>query len=95
MQSETADRRLLGKEVKFFSAKLKLESKLAPNSLANALASAVGTSWDGSKFKAYPAGTFYSEPAKAPHFTWAKDGEVIIQVTGVGPTGKTFIPQPK
>ena len=52
-----------------------------------------GDKWDESKVKAYPAGTFYSEPAKAPHFTWAKDGEVIIQVTGVGPTGKTFIPQ--
>ena len=40
-----------------------------------------GDKWDESKFKAYPAGTFYSEPSKAPHFTWAKDGEVIIQVT--------------
>ena len=54
-----------------------------------------GDKWDESKFKAYPAGTFYSEPAKAPHFTWAKDGEVIIQVTAVGPTGKTPIPQLK
>jgi quercetin dioxygenase-like cupin family protein len=52
-----------------------------------------GEKWDESKFKAYPAGTFYSEPPKSPHYTWAKDGEVIIQVTGVGPTGKTFIPQ--
>jgi quercetin dioxygenase-like cupin family protein len=52
-----------------------------------------GEKWDESKFKAYPAGTFYSEPSEAPHYTWAKDGEVIIQVTGVGPTGKTFIPQ--
>ena len=52
-----------------------------------------GDKWDESKFKAYPAGTFYSEPSKSPHYTWAKDGEVIIQVTGVGPTGKTFIPQ--
>lgn len=52
-----------------------------------------GNQWDESKFKAYPAGTFYSEPPKAPHFTWAKDGEVIIQVTGIGPTGKTFIQQ--
>jgi hypothetical protein len=32
-----------------------------------------------------------SEPSKAPHYTWAKDGEVIIQITGVGPSGKTFI----
>jgi quercetin dioxygenase-like cupin family protein len=52
-----------------------------------------GDKWDESKFKAYPAGTFYSEPSRAPHFTWAKDGEVIIQITGVGPSGKTFIPQ--
>ena len=52
-----------------------------------------GDKWDESKFKAYPAGTFYSEPSKAPHYTWAKDGEVIIQITGVGPSGKTFIPQ--
>ena len=43
------------------------------------------------RFKAYPAGTFYSEPSKAPHYSWAKDGEVIIQITGVGPSGKTFI----
>jgi len=46
---------------------------------------ASGEKWDESKFKAYPAGTFYSEPPKAPHYTWAKDGEVIIQVTGIGP----------
>ena len=52
---------------------------------------ASGDKWDESKFKAYPAGTFYSEPSKAPHYTWAKDGEVVIQITGVGPSGKTFI----
>jgi quercetin dioxygenase-like cupin family protein len=38
-----------------------------------------GDKWDESKIKAYPAGTFYSEPSKAPHFTWAKDGEVIYR----------------
>jgi hypothetical protein len=43
--------------------------------------------------KAYPAGTFYSEPPKTPHYVWAKDGEVIIQTTGMGPTGTTMIPQ--
>lgn len=53
-----------------------------------------GDQWDGSKLKAYPAGTFYSEPPKAPHFAWAKDGEVIIQITGSGPSGKTYI-EPK
>jgi hypothetical protein len=52
-----------------------------------------GDKWDESKVRAYPAGTFYSEPSKAPHFTWAKDGEVIIQITGMGPSGKTFVQQ--
>ena len=51
-----------------------------------------GNKWDESKFIAYPAGTFYSEPSKAPHFSWAKGGEVIIQITD-RPSGKTFIPQ--
>lgn len=55
----------------------------------------VGEQWDESKLKVYPAGTFFSEPPKTPHFTWAKDGEVIIQVTGLGPTGRTDIPQEK
>ena len=50
---------------------------------------AVGDQWDESKLKAYPAGTLYSEPAKTPHFAWAKDGEVILQVTAIGPSGNT------
>jgi quercetin dioxygenase-like cupin family protein len=29
---------------------------------------ASGEVWDESKFKAYPAGTFYSEPPKVPHY---------------------------
>ena len=59
--------------------------------LSGTLYFGTGEEWDESKIKAYPAGTFYSEPSKAPHYTWAKDGEVIIQVTGVGPSGKTFV----
>src|SRR5262245_1949042 len=47
---------------------------------------AVGEQWDESKLKPYPAGTLYSEPAKTPHYAWAKDGEVILQVTAIGPT---------
>jgi quercetin dioxygenase-like cupin family protein len=54
---------------------------------------AVGEQWDESKLKAYPAGTLYSEPARSPHYAWAKDGEVILQVTAIGPTGNVPIPQ--
>ena len=48
---------------------------------------AIGDKWDESKLKAYPAGTLYSEPPRTPHYAWAKDGEVILQVTAIGPTG--------
>ena len=50
-----------------------------------------GEQWDESKLVAYPVGTFYSEPAKAPHFWWAKDGEVILQITAIGPTATTRV----
>jgi quercetin dioxygenase-like cupin family protein len=63
--------------------------------LSGTLYFAVGEQWDESKLKAYPAGTFYSEPPRTPHYAWAKDGEVILQITGIGPSGTTFIEQKK
>ncbi|MEQ1760968.1 MAG: cupin domain-containing protein [Vicinamibacterales bacterium] len=54
---------------------------------------AYGEQWDESKLKAYPPGTFLTEPPKTAHFNWAKDGEVILQVTGYGPTSAVSIPQ--
>jgi quercetin dioxygenase-like cupin family protein len=48
---------------------------------------AVGNQWDESKLKAYPTGTLYSEPPRTPHYAWAKDGEVILQITAICPTG--------
>ena len=54
---------------------------------------ALGDKWDELKLKPRPAGTFFSEAKAAPHFVWAKDGEVVIQVTGMGPSGTTLIPQ--
>jgi hypothetical protein len=61
--------------------------------LSGTLYFANGDKWDESKFKAYPAGSFYSEPPRSHHYSWAKDGEVILQLTGIGPSGKTYIPQ--
>jgi quercetin dioxygenase-like cupin family protein len=54
---------------------------------------ALGEQWDESKLTPYPPGTFFSEPKGTPHFVWAKDGEVIVQFTAMGPTGITRIPQ--
>ena len=56
---------------------------------------AVGEQWDETKLKPYPAGTFLSEPKGTPHYVWAKDGEVILQFTAMGPTAVTPIPQKK
>jgi quercetin dioxygenase-like cupin family protein len=61
--------------------------------LSGTLYFGVGEKWDESKLTAYPPGTFYSEPPKTPHYVWAKDGEVIIQTTAMGPTATTPIPQ--
>ena len=54
---------------------------------------AYGEQWDETKLKALQPGTFLTEPPKAPHYNWAKDGEVILQITGYGPTSAVSIPQ--
>ena len=54
-----------------------------------------GDSFDESAMKALPAGSIWTEPARASHYVWAKDGEVVIQVMGAnGPSGVVRI-QPK
>jgi quercetin dioxygenase-like cupin family protein len=54
---------------------------------------AYGEQWDEKQLKPLPPGSFLTEPPKAPHYNWAKDGEVILQITGYGPTAATAIPQ--
>jgi quercetin dioxygenase-like cupin family protein len=51
----------------------------------------IGDTWDDNKLTPYPTGTFFTEPKTAAHFIWAKDGEVVIQVTGMGPTGTNLV----
>jgi quercetin dioxygenase-like cupin family protein len=50
-----------------------------------------GEIFDESKMKALPAGSIWTEPAGQPHFVWAKDGEVVVQITGNGPSGTTLV----
>jgi len=61
--------------------------------LSGTLYFGIGEQWEDSKLVAYPPGTFFSHPYKTPHFAWAKDGDVILQFTGMGPAGATQIPQ--
>jgi quercetin dioxygenase-like cupin family protein len=48
-----------------------------------------GEAFDVAKMKAYPAGSFLVMPANAPHYVLARDGDVLIQDAGIGPTGST------
>jgi len=45
-----------------------------------------GETFEESKLVAIPAGGLYVVPANVPHYIWAKDGEVMYQEAGVGPT---------
>ncbi|KEF42175.1 MAG: hypothetical protein ER33_07400 [Cyanobium sp. CACIAM 14] len=54
--------------------------------LAGTLYVGFGAVADASKLVAIPAGGVYVAPAHTPHYLWAKDGEVIYQESGTGPT---------
>jgi hypothetical protein len=46
---------------------------------------------DRAKETRYPAGSFVVMPAGQPHYSLAKDGEVVYQESGYGPTGTSFL----
>ena len=50
-----------------------------------------GDKLDSAKLKALPAGSFHTEPAELPHFLVTKEEGAILQVTGTGTSGTTFI----
>src|SRR5262249_58256582 len=43
-----------------------------------------GAKFDSAKLKGYPAGSFIAIPAGIPHFVAAKEGIVVVQLSGVG-----------
>jgi quercetin dioxygenase-like cupin family protein len=52
-----------------------------------------GSSFDESKLKALPPGSFYTEPANVPHFASTGDTPVVVQISGVGPSGTQYVQQ--
>ncbi len=84
-----------------FPAGLKLMPHYHPDSprtvavLSGTLYYALGEVWDERKLKPLPAGTFFTEAPKAAHFAWAKDGEVVLQLTSAGPTGTIQLKAPQ
>jgi hypothetical protein len=50
-----------------------------------------GDSYDASKLKALPPGSFYTEPANVTHFSLTKDEAVVVQISGSGPSATRFV----
>jgi len=50
-----------------------------------------GEKFNLAKLKPYPAGSFIVIPAGIPHFVAAKDGAVIVQVSGTGKFGTNYL----
>lgn len=54
--------------------------------LAGTLYVGFGNRFDETKVIAVPTGGVYVAPANVAHYVWAKDGAVVYQEAGVGPT---------
>src|SRR5215831_1809642 len=50
-----------------------------------------GERFDPAKLTGYPTGSFIVIPAGVPHFLAAKDGDVIVQLNGIGKFGAYYL----
>ena len=53
-----------------------------------------GEKFDERELKALPPGSFYTEPPDQAHFARTGDTAVVLQITGAGPTGTTYVQEP-
>jgi len=51
-----------------------------------------GEEFDEDRVIPMPSGSFFTEPAGIPHYIWAKDGDVIVQTTAIGPSATIRVP---
>jgi quercetin dioxygenase-like cupin family protein len=50
-----------------------------------------GRSFVEGSLKALPPGSFYTEPAAEDHFAETRDTDVLVHITGYGPTGTVYV----
>lgn len=50
-----------------------------------------GSVFDEADLRALPPGSFYTEPPDDDHFAETRDSEVLVQISGLGPTGTTYV----
>jgi len=58
--------------------------------ISGTFANGYGDKFDARLLKKMPPGSFYTEPSDVPHFIEVEE-DVVLQVTGVGPSGRHFI----
>ena len=59
--------------------------------LSGTLLVGYGERFDTSRMKALPPGSFFTEPAGQAHFAWAQTSDVVVQVSGIGPSGTAYV----
>ena len=85
----------------FFTMRLKLPAggRLEPHThpadervtvLSGSVRVGFGETFDPAKGKTFTAGAFYVNPTPMPHFVWTDEG-CVLQVTGIGPWGLTYV----
>jgi uncharacterized RmlC-like cupin family protein len=85
--------------------KIPAHSKLLPHShsnparmvtvLAGTLYFAFGDEFDETQLKAFPAGSFFTEPAHLNHYSMTKEEEVILQLNAIGPASTEYVYESK
>jgi anti-sigma factor ChrR (cupin superfamily) len=50
-----------------------------------------GERFDPAKLKGYPVGSFIAIPAGVPHFVAAREGAVVVQLSGTGKFGTDYL----
>jgi quercetin dioxygenase-like cupin family protein len=51
----------------------------------------IGREFDAGRLRAYGPGSIVVLPGNTPHFHWARSGEYITQVSGIGPLGIQYV----
>jgi len=62
--------------------------------LSGVFATGYGKSFDNTKLKSLPVGSFYTEPANVPYYIEIEE-DTVLQVSGTGPSGRKFIIPPE
>jgi uncharacterized RmlC-like cupin family protein len=78
-----------------FPAKFKMEAHGHPDERRYTILSGTwyigwGEKFDESRLIALPAGSFYTEPARVPHFVATRDEGAMIEISGTGPTAVNY-----